>query len=432
MKRRNSILVVVIATLANGNVLAAPQYQQSHDGNLASCMAYGRFIERGMRFVLGDLDNGWSVGNAYRDGRGKPVPAYVNYAIADSKHALGVGHPHNADTVYPAFHHALFIRAFLAHWRKTKDPDCLARARELGDWNLQRRTPAEWKYGNLFYSSACRGKMGGSVDADAIMTDKPAIMALATIELADATRDERYRRAAEQVAATLAKTQLPAGNWPFRVNPQTGEVREEYTSAAIYAVMLFEALSNQGATRWAGAKAKALKWTLENPAKTMLWRGFYEDVPVKMRKNRTNWDCIDTARWLVAHRAENPEYLPLALRLNDWIVKEFGEENKAWAPAIGIREQKVCFETMGIHTLHWASLQADLNAATGDAAFKRRALNACALATYWMRDDNAILVGPTWPNGIWFSCHLGAVLYMYDALSRYPEQSVHNPGPTIP
>jgi hypothetical protein len=53
---------------------------------------------------------------------------------------------------------------------------------------------------------------------------------------------------------------LPEGNWPFRVNPKNGEVREVYTSSAIYAVMLFEALSKGNENRWAEAKAKALKW----------------------------------------------------------------------------------------------------------------------------------------------------------------------------
>ena len=430
-RRRTWMLGVALGLASAAGDLQAADYQQDAEGNLAPSMSYGQFIERGMNFVLKEVDGGWAVGNAYTNAAGKPVPAYINYAIADAQHRLGVGHPVNAETVYPAFHHSMFIRVFLAHWRKTKDPECLARARELGDWNLERRTPPDWLYGNMFYSTAVKGKVGGSVDGDAIMTDKPAIMALAMFELADATGNARYRRAAEQVAATLAKTQLPAGNWPFRVNPQTGEVREDYTSAAIYAVMLFEALDGKDGSRWMDAKVKALGWILENPAKTMLWRGFYEDVPSEHTTNRTNWDCIDTARWLVAHRAENPDYLPLALRLNEWIVKEFGDHNVAWAPAIGIREQLCCFATMGVHTLHWAALQADLQAATGDAAFKSRALNACALVTYWMRPGSAIVVGPTWKDEIWFSCHLGAALYLYDTLGRYPD-AVHAKTVVVP
>jgi hypothetical protein len=385
-------------------------------------MSYPQFLERSYRFVLHDLDGGWASGNAYRDSDGKPVPGYINYAVADSKHRLGVGHPRNAETVYPAFHHALYIRGFLAQWRYTGDPLCLARARQLADWNLERRTPADCKFGSLFYSTATKGKVGGSVDGDAIMTDKPAIMALAMLELAEATGDARYREAAEAVADTLAKTQLPEGNWPFRVNPKTGEVREAYTSSAIYALMLFESLGQGNDGRWAEAKAKTLKWILNGPVTTMRWNGFYEDITADMgKKNRTNWDCIDTARWLVAHRADNPEYLPMARRLHDWIAKEFVEKYKAWAMAEGLREQKQCFFTMGVHSMHWASLLADLHAATGDDSFKKRAIQTCALVTYWMRDDKANLVGPTWKNEIWFSCHFGAALYMHETLTRFPE-----------
>ena len=402
--------------------LPAPAYQKDKDGLLVPRMSYPRFLQRTYRFVLQDLDNGWATGNAYKDQDGKAVPAYVNYALVNAERKAGVGHPLNADTVYPAFHHALFIRAFLARWRHTGDPECLARARQLADWNLARRTPADCKFGSLFYSTAHKGKVGGSVDGDAIMTDKPAIMALAMLDLAGATGDGRYREAAEAVAATLAKTQLPEGNWPFRVNPRTGEVREAYTSSAVYAVMLFEALGRGTDNRWAEARAKTLKWILEGPAKTMQWKGFYEDVSAETGKNnRTNWDCIDTARWLIAHRADSPEYLPLALKLHDWIAREFVEKNAAWAPAEGLREQKCCFQTMGIHTLHWAALLADLHAATGEVSLKQRAINSCALVTYWMRDDGANLVGPTWGDEIWFSCHFGPALYMYDTLSRFPE-----------
>jgi hypothetical protein len=382
-------------------------------------MSYERFLERSYNFVLHDLDNGWAVGNAYKDENGKPVPSYINYALANSEKKLGVGAAINADTVYPAFHHALYIRAFLARWRHTGDAECLARARQLADWNLARRTPADWKYGSLFYSTAFKGQSGGNVDGDSIMTDKPAIMALAMLELAGATGDARYREAAVAVATTLAKTQLPEGNWPFRVNPKTGEVREQYTSSAIYGVMLFEELDKPDGKRWREARDKALRWILDGPAKTMEWNGFYEDVDSNTSKNnRTNWDCIDTARWLVAHRSDKPEYLPLAIKLNDWIVKEFVEKNKAWGPAEGLREQKCCFHTMGIHTLHWAALLADLHAATGDDSFKQRAIQSCALVTYWMRDDGANLVGPSWGNEIWFSCHFGPALYMYDTLTR--------------
>jgi hypothetical protein len=400
----------------------AVSYRKDKDGALAPCMSYARFLARSYRFILQDLDNGWAIGNAYRDEDGKFFPAYVNYAVANSDHELGVGYPTNADAVYPAFHHAIFIRAFLVQWRYAGDAECLARARQLAEWNLARRTPPGCRFGSLFYSTAHKGVAGGSVDGDAVMTDKPAIMALALLELAAATGDARYRQSAEAVAATLAATQLPEGNWPFRVNPLTGEVREVYTSSAIYALMLFEELGRGGDRRWTHAKARTLAWILDGPVKTLQWNGFYEDVSQDLGcRNLTNWDCIDTARWLVAHRADNPGYLPMAQRLHDWIAAEFVDKDSAWAPAEGLREQKVCFHTMGAHTLHWAALLADLHAATGEASFRQRAIDACSLVTYWMRDDGSNRVGPTWKDETWFSCHFMPVLFMHDTLARFPE-----------
>lgn len=432
-RRRKSItkrtVMTMMALLVTSSPLRAeqPLYQTDKNGMLAPRMPYVQFLARTFSFVLEDLDQGWASGNMFKDQDGKLVPAYVNYALANPERKLGVGHPRNTDVVYPAGHHAVYIRAFLSHWRFTADPECLSRAGQLADWNLARRTPPEHRFGSLFYSTAHKGKVGGSVEGDAIMTDKPAIMALALLELCGATGDSRYRDAAKAVATTLAETQLPAGNWPFRVDPKTGEVREKYTSSAIYAVMLFEELDGAKGDRWREAKAKALRWLLGGPLKTMQWNGFYEDVTKDMGKtNRTNWDCIDTARWLIAHRSENPEYLPIARRLHDWIAKEFVDKNKAWAPAEGLREQKICFQTMGGHTLHWAALLADFYEATGETSFRRRAINACSLVTYWMRDDGANRVGPGWSDEIWFSGHFSPALFMYDTLRRFPELLADN------
>jgi len=420
------LIASLLGTLATDSVLFAGEiaYRQDKDGSLAPAMPYPAFIQRSMNFVLNDLDNGWAKGNCAKDEAGNLLPAYLGYALADEQHRLGVA-PYwaNQDVVFPASHHAGFMRFFLAYWRYTGNADCLSRARQLADWNLAHRTPPDCRYGSLFYSTYHLSKPTADADGDAIMTDKPALMALALLELQGATGEQKYRQGAVAVAATLARTQLPAGNWAFRVRPKSGEVREAYTSSAIYAALLFEELELLGDKQWREPKQKALHWILEGPAKDMLWNGFYEDIG-KAPQNRTNYDCIDTARWLVAHRAGDPSYLPLARKLHDWTAAEFVERNKAWAPAEGLREQKVCFYTMGGHTAHWALLLGDLYAATGEESFCRRALDACALVTYWMREDSVNMVGPNWMHGdqVWFSCHLGTALLVYEALCRFPEK----------
>lgn len=414
-----TITAVLLAACTPAFAAEKFTYQTDARGMLVPKVSYPQFLERTLTFFIKDLDNGWAVGNEFKDKDGKPMPAYIYYAFANAKHELGVcRNKGNAFCAYPR-NHSQFIRSFLAYWRYTGNPECLARARQLAAWNLAHRTPANWKYGSMFYSTIRKGQVGGGVDGNTIMTDKPAMFALLLVQLSEATGEAKYREGAEAVATTLVKTQLPEGNWPFRVNPQTGAVREQYTSNAIAAVRLFEALDGTTGNRWSHPKTKALHWILEGPAKTMKWTGFYEDIPAG--DNRTNWDCIETARYLIAHRADDPQYLPLALKLHDWIAKEFVDKRKQWASAEGLREQKRCFFTMGSRTVQWAALVADLFEATGDESFKQRAINSCALATCWTRDDGANLVGPGWmnPGEIWFACHFN-VSYMFEALAHFP------------
>jgi hypothetical protein len=112
----NLIAVVVLLGLSLSSSAGEPAYQKDKEGLLVPCMSYTRFLERSFHFVLHDLDNGWATGNAYKDENGKIVPGYINYALANPRKKLGSGNPLNVDTVYPAFHHALFIRTLLAHW----------------------------------------------------------------------------------------------------------------------------------------------------------------------------------------------------------------------------------------------------------------------------------------------------------------------------
>ncbi len=300
----------------------------------------------------------------------------------------------------------------------------LKQAEELAAWNILHSTPLDWKYSGLPYSTIHNGKLGGAVDGDAIMTDKPAIMAGAYLRLFRTTGKHEYRKAAEQVANTLAKTQLPEGNWPFRVNPKTGEVREQYTSSVIYAVDLFEQLDQMNRqNHFAEAKVKALKWLLKEPVQTMIWKGFYEDITkVAGRQNRTNWDCIDTARYFVRHRDENENYLPLALKLHDWVKKTFVDEKHVYGPAEAVREQLVCNVRMGVHSGHWAMLVADLYGATGEERYRQNVLNTASYITYLLQPDNRIPVGRDWSEKeCWYSCHFGAVLFLMELLGHFPE-----------
>ena len=122
-------------------------------------------------------------------------------------------------------------------------------------------------------------------DKTGIMPDKGAIMALAYIELYKASKEPRFLQAAEAIGQTLAEKQRVNGTWPFRVDPETEEVVEEYTSSVIYAVMLFENLHELNKnTHYRAYRDRTWVWLLNGPIKTKEFRGFYEDIQEQLAK----------------------------------------------------------------------------------------------------------------------------------------------------
>ena len=120
------------------------------------------------------------------------------------------------------------------------------------------------------------------------MPDKAAILSLAYLDLYAACQKPRFLKAAVAIADTLQQRQRPNGTWPFRVDPKTEKVVEEYTSSVIYAVMLFERLDRlNGNDTYKAHRDKAWHWLLNGPIKTKEFRGFYEDIPPSP-KGRTN------------------------------------------------------------------------------------------------------------------------------------------------
>ncbi|MDP4206697.1 MAG: hypothetical protein Q8859_11970 [Bacteroidota bacterium] len=415
------VLTVIISACSFHSVLFGQQTPK-HDSNgkLLPFVSYQEVIKRGMNFILYEHDK-WFKGDKelLKDENGKALPAYVLYANLQRN-----GEPFTASidrfVSYPAFHHAAYISTFLKYYEYSGDPEALAKARLLADWNIAHSTPKEWAYGNLPYSTYYQGKPGGFQDGNTIMTDKPAIMGSAYLSLYKATGDKRYLNASEQIALTLAKNQFPEGNWPFRVNPQTKEVKELYTSSTIYAVQLFEQLDSFNHNdHFKKNRDKAFNWIMQHPAKDLKWLGFYEDI-ANDTTNRTNYDCMDFIRYLLASKHDKKASISTALRLNNFIEKTFIDKPKGFEPAEGIREQIACFETMGDHSAHWAAMLADLYHLTGDKSYRDRSIQTMNLVTYQLEPSNIILLSDTYPQW-WYSGHFITIYYFLDFLNSFPE-----------
>ncbi len=395
-------------------------------GKLLPLQSYDETIRRGMSFLLNDHLE-WFKGppETLLDEKGQTQMPWVYYSNLQQD---GTPFPNSVDRFvsYPAFHHALLIRTFIGYSKYANNQRSLQEAVKLADWNIAHSTPADWPYANLPYSTFQEKKPGGFRDKTGLMPDKAAIMALAYLQLHEATREARFLNAAEAIAKTLAARQRSNGTWPFRVDPKTEAVIEDYTSSVIYAVRLFESLDQlNGNDRYRANRDKAWNWLVNGPIKTKEFRGFYEDIPASPQ-GRTNYDCLDTIRYLLANRTADNGYLEMAMDLNAWVEKTFMDKIKGFEPAEGIREQLQCNVVMGIHSLNWASMLLDLAKASGDEKLRQRASQTANYITYYLQPDNRIVVGFQY-NQWWYSCHAGVILYLLDFAEMKSEEPIR-PG----
>ncbi|MCK4999070.1 MAG: hypothetical protein KAS23_06035 [Anaerohalosphaera sp.] len=399
------------------SMITVAERKRDEKGDLLPLQSYDETIRRGMSFMLKDHLK-WFKGPADTiiDEKGRTQMPWVYYS--NLQHS-GAPFPNSIDRFvsYPAFHHSLLIRTFIKFSKYSGDGRALAEAVKLADWNIAHSTPGEWAYGNLPYSTFQEKKPGGFRDKTGLMPDKAAIMALAYIDLYKATKQPGFLKAAQAIADTLAARQRPNGTWPFRVDPKTEKVIEEYTSSVIYAVKLFESLDKiNGNSKYREKRDRTWKGLLNGPIRTKEFRGFYEDIPAS-KKGRTNFDCLDTIRYLLANRTKANGYLEMAKELNVWVEKVFMDKIKGFEPAEGIREQLQCNVVMGVHSLNWASMLMELAEAAGDQKMRQRAIQTANYITYYLQPDNRIVVGFKYHQW-WYSCHTGVILYLLDFVEK--------------
>jgi len=392
---------------------------RKHDdaGRLLPLQSYEETVRCGMSFLLDDhLD--WFKGSKdiLIDENGVNQMPWLYYSNMQHN---GEPFPKSIDrfTSYPAFHHSLLIKTFVKLFNSSGDEQVLKEAIKLADWNITHSTPNDVAYANMPYSTLEEKKPGGFRDKSGIMPDKTAIMSLVYIDLFKASNEDRFLKAAEAIATSLAGNQRDNGTWPFRVDPKTKEVIEEYTSSVIYAIMLFENLDEiNGNDYYKSYRDKTWEWLLNGPIRTKEFRGFYEDIE-ESTENRSNYDCLDVIRYLLANRTDKNGYLEMAIDLNAWLEKIFLDKIEGFEPAEGIREQLSVNVVMGIHSLNWASMLMDLAEASGDEKMKERAIQTANYITYYLQPNNRIVVGFQY-NQWWYSCHIGVILYLLDFIEN--------------
>jgi hypothetical protein len=273
--------------------------------------------------------------------------------------------------------------AFLAHVenRGPQSSEALQLARAGADWALEHRQPNTGALPLFPYSTVSLGKFGGGVEGDAVNLLRASWLAISFVDLYAVTRHEPHLDYARHIADTTVKFQNADGSFPYRVNPRTGAVVEQYNCSAMEFVELAEKLEPFGHDdRRALAAQRALDWMLACVCTTHNWKAAYEDVgETRFYSNLSQMPVLPLIRYLCRHKDEDPEYLPKAVELNRWVEDQFvafGPDDEASPVRVKgpqVFEQFLCWRPMDGHTANWILALIELHKATGKRIYLDKA-----------------------------------------------------------
>lgn len=128
----------------------------------------------------------------------------------------------------------------------------------------------------------------------------------AFLDLYDFTGDKKYLEAAQQIARTYLKTQLPSGSWYQFVNHETGEPTAKNIVIPTAIINYYDRLrKNYKVQGLEASTQKAFDWIRNNPVKTFDWQGQFEDIAARgPYKNLSREQACDLAMYLFRNKKE--------------------------------------------------------------------------------------------------------------------------------
>ena len=366
-------------------------------------------------------------------------PVYLR-SSAEGRYDRAGEHQH--PVAYPALHHPSYINLFLAAGEAAPDrrPHLHALARRVGDWLLDHQLPDAGACPRFPPSTWVSGSWPVGtpvVESSALTLFRAARVGESMLALHRALGEPAFLDYALHLARTFVRLQRPDGSWPYRLNPTSGEVVEEYTAAALCVGSFLAAAADwRPDSGFREAAGRALGWTLENPARTNRWQGMYEDVPATAPfENLENWSAIEAIVYLCRHADGHPGHLEVAGAINRYVEDQFvvfGPQESHLAvqtvyPAV--LEQYVCYWPMEAHTGNWLRALTALHRATGDEQYRRKGLRAAnAIVRMQAPDGRYATWGIDWRLGAhanpamadWYGCNAVAAteLLRWDRYAR--------------
>ena len=341
-------------------------------------------------------------------------------------HAAEGGDPVNGDFLpgsFPGLASA-GVRALLLTAKVCPDraAHCRQIARAIGDWLLKNRNPMTVPVPGLPYTAMREGKFEYSAMGNAINVSRSAFPGGAMILLYQHTGEHKYLEYAQHIAGVLLRFLRDDGSLPYRVDPQTGAVVEEYTCGTMSVAQFFQSLNNVAPDpRWQGGVERITRWLIEHPLRDFNWKACYEDIEEKRPySNLTGMDALAGVR-LLCSQGETAHAQKLFRWVEDQFVN-FGDELSQKFPTFcpSVREQWMCDFPMEGHSSNYAASCWEMHRVTGDATYRRKGIATLNAIIKSQRADGAY---STWGvnritgeralgyggEGAWFNANHAAV-----------------------
>ncbi|MCK5573907.1 MAG: hypothetical protein KAJ12_14150 [Bacteroidetes bacterium] len=141
------------------------------------------------------------------------------------------------------------------------------------------------------------------------MALEPAEVAMAYLDLFEATEEGQYFEAARRIAGTYVNVQREDGTWYQRIETSTGNPIEEHLLVPASVIEMFSRFINgYGVTEYEDPRERAISWCWDNPLKTFSWEAQYEDTrPRRRYRNLSHREPLMLAALLFREKPDDLE-----------------------------------------------------------------------------------------------------------------------------
>lgn len=251
-----------------------------------------------------------------------------------------------------------------------------------------------------------------------VMLLYPADVGNAFISYYKVSGDERFLNAAVGIAGTYLKKRRPDGSWSLKMKLDTGEELGVNTLVPTNALILFKSLADAtGDQIWRQAENDVFAWLEEHPLKDWNWDGQFEDIkPEEPYKNPTKHNAIDVMMYILDRFPGDKARLETCRNILDFCEKRF----VVWAtpanhpdwPAPSVLEQYSCFTPIDASSAKMIKGFLSMYKATGKKIYLRKACTLADTITRIQKDSGRI---PTFWEGV--STGEGLSIPQYDWLN---------------